>query len=577
MRFGIEKRLSALGFALLLASPDALACGGTFCDSGPVGRPPMPVEQTGENILFVMVDGYVEAHVQIQYNGDPARFAWLVPVPAVPDVSVGSDQLFLNLQNGTVPTFSVTNSFESCGGGGRTTTGGCGFGAGSADTSASLNGSGAEESPKTKSDVVVSQDSVGAFDVTILQAASADDVTTWLDTNGFLNVPEAPALLQDYIDRGHVFVAVKLQPGAGVSEIHPLVIRYQGTEPCIPLKLTRVAATLDMGVRAFFLGDRRVVPVSYKEVALNAARLDWVGLGTNYNSVVSLAVDEPGADGHAFVTEYAGTSSVVSSTDVFDPRWNATVFTAAAPETVFDILERQGLVSCAPGSACTTNHPLLLPIVRKYLPAPPGMSEQAFYGCLQCNASSIDRTAWDGAGFAKDLDERIIAPGRHAADVLASSPFLTRLFTTISPEEMTEDPTFAAASLSEPGVNEQFSGNINRTCSGQQDVEAPGLAPIALDAGQMPKFDSKMPFAATVRQFDSSGHGSVVFDNTAIISQEIATWNDSQGFPGAGTRSTSSTGSCGCVLGAWGADPSQTFALALALAFVRRLRRTQRA
>jgi len=52
-------------------------------------------------------------------------------------------------------------------------------------------------------------------------------------------------------------VAVKLQPGAGVNEIHPLVVRYPGSAPCIPLKLTAIAATEDMAVRAFFLGDRR--------------------------------------------------------------------------------------------------------------------------------------------------------------------------------------------------------------------------------------------------------------------------------------------------------------------------------
>src|SRR5262245_47235490 len=97
--------LSTLTLAALLVTADAFACGGTFCDSPPPGRPPMPVEQTGENIVFVMAQGVVEAHVQIQYNGDPARFAWLVPVPAAPTLSVGSEQLFLNLLNGTVPTF----------------------------------------------------------------------------------------------------------------------------------------------------------------------------------------------------------------------------------------------------------------------------------------------------------------------------------------------------------------------------------------------------------------------------------------------------------------------------------------
>jgi hypothetical protein len=100
----------------------------------------------------------------------------------------------------------------------------------------------------------------------------------------------------------------------------------------------------------------------------------------------------------------------------------------------------------------------------------------------------------------------------------------------------------------------------------------------------MPTFDTKMPFAATVRQFDSSGHGSLVFDNGKVIAQQINSWNDSQGFsdsgtPNAGTSSGSSgaTGACGCVLGAWGANPSQTVGLVVALAFARRLRRAKRA
>ena len=578
MRLGLRERLSVFGFAMLVGVPDALACGGTFCDSPPPGRPPMPVEQTGENILFVMTEGYVEAHVQIQYNGDPARFAWLVPVPAVPDLSVGSDQLFINLRNGSVPTFTVSNSFDNCGGSGRTSTGGCGFGSSnSEDATASFNGAGTDMTPKTQSDIVAREESVGAFDVTVLQATSAADVTTWLDTNGFLNVPEAPALLQDYIDRGHVFVAVKLQPGAGVNEIHPLVIRYQGTEPCIPLKLTRVAATPDMGVRAFFLGDRRVVPVSYKEVELNAARFDWVNVGTNYNSIVSLAVDGPGADGHAFVTEYAGASSVVPSTDLFDPRWDSSVFKTASPESVFDLLKQQGFVTCSPGAPCVTNHPLVLPIVRKYLPAPPGVSEQQFYGCLSCFSSQIDRQAWDGNAFARELEERVIQPGRHASDVLSSSPFLTRLFTTISPEEMTDDPTFASASLAESPVNDQWSGNINLNCNAQQSVELSGIPPVALDNGQMPTFDTKMPYAAKVHQYDSSGQKTVVFDNTKVITDQIGQWNASRGFPGPDRTSGRTSGSCACMLGAWGANPGQTIALVFALGLARRLRRVRRA
>ena len=39
----------AFALALALAPTPARACGGTFCDSGPVV---MPVDQSGENILF---------------------------------------------------------------------------------------------------------------------------------------------------------------------------------------------------------------------------------------------------------------------------------------------------------------------------------------------------------------------------------------------------------------------------------------------------------------------------------------------------------------------------------------------
>src|SRR5690606_8285409 len=59
-----------------VAIPDAAACGGTFCDAGPQV---MPVDQRGENILFVVDGDTVEAHVQIEYTGDPEKFAWIVP------------------------------------------------------------------------------------------------------------------------------------------------------------------------------------------------------------------------------------------------------------------------------------------------------------------------------------------------------------------------------------------------------------------------------------------------------------------------------------------------------------------
>ena len=74
----------------------------------------MPVDQTGENIIFVMEPGQVEAHIQIQYRGDAPRFSWIVPVQALPDVQVGSEALFDRLLSATVPTFGFQTQFDSC-------------------------------------------------------------------------------------------------------------------------------------------------------------------------------------------------------------------------------------------------------------------------------------------------------------------------------------------------------------------------------------------------------------------------------------------------------------------------------
>jgi hypothetical protein len=80
-----------------LPAEPARACGGFFGDV--VDNQPIPVDQTGENILFAIDEaaGTVEAHIQIQYTGDPLKFGWVIPVTAVPELAVGSELLFTNL------------------------------------------------------------------------------------------------------------------------------------------------------------------------------------------------------------------------------------------------------------------------------------------------------------------------------------------------------------------------------------------------------------------------------------------------------------------------------------------------
>jgi hypothetical protein len=101
--------LAALAAILSLFVPQVAtlvhACGGTFCDSCPQN---MPVEQTGENILYVVDGENVEAHIQIQYKGAAGRFAWVLPVQALPSFEIGSQPLFDAMLQGTFPTVQLT-------------------------------------------------------------------------------------------------------------------------------------------------------------------------------------------------------------------------------------------------------------------------------------------------------------------------------------------------------------------------------------------------------------------------------------------------------------------------------------
>src|SRR5437764_969614 len=73
------------------------------------------------------------------------------------------------------------------------------------DNSASFEGVGQDAGAvdRQHSDVASAHSAVGAFDVTVLEPTSADDVTAWLETNGFLTDANAPPILADYVASGH--------------------------------------------------------------------------------------------------------------------------------------------------------------------------------------------------------------------------------------------------------------------------------------------------------------------------------------------------------------------------------------
>jgi len=513
--FSIGALSVAVGAGLTLMPTPASACGGTFCDAGPTS---MPVDQSGENILFVMEGGTVEAHVQIQYRGDPEAFAWVVPVMARPEIEAGSDALFESLLTATVPTFLTNPVFEDCGSGSPR---GSELGCGAEFEAASFDGEGGEfDEGGGPLPEVVERGIAGAFEYAVLEGGTVDGVVEWLDDNGYAQDDDAPAELRGYLDKGFSFVAFKLRGGSGVDEIHPVVIRYPGDEPCVPIRLTRIAATDDMGVRTFFLGDGRVAPTNYRSVDINLEAIDWQTPGANYASVVTRAVDTD-EQGHAFVTEYAGASDMVPTDGLLDPRWDASRLVEASPEAAVAELELQGLLECSSGT-CAPGHPLIAGVLERFLPRPAGVSFGAYYDCPSCY--DRDFTAWDGGAFAEELESRIIGPAEHAVDLLSAHPHLTRLYTTLSPQEMTLDPIFHRnADL--PDVSNLHRADMVFTCEGPNYVEFDDGRRLAV--GGTP--DPDQPAALRLEEVTMRGAPMTLLDLSEEVTAARGVWNEAQG------------------------------------------------
>ena len=89
-----------MSLAVAAAARPARACGGFFCST-------VPVDQSGEQIVFSVTPGHVTAYIQISYSGSAQDFAWVVPVLAKPDISLGSLTTFQAVGARTQPTFRL--------------------------------------------------------------------------------------------------------------------------------------------------------------------------------------------------------------------------------------------------------------------------------------------------------------------------------------------------------------------------------------------------------------------------------------------------------------------------------------
>jgi hypothetical protein len=492
--------------------------------------------QAGERILFAMKDGVVTAHIQIQYEGDAEEFAWLVPMPAVPTLKLGTDELFTQVVRSTQPRYRLQTESPDCSpdelaGGGRF-----------ADAGAGAPDAG-DDAP-----VAVTVDSIGPYDYAVLAADDKQPMLDWLADNRYFVPAGTDDAIDPYIRAGGYFLALKLQKGQSVGDLQPIVVEYESQLPQIPIVLTSVAADPDMPVLVWVLGEHRAIPRNFFHTHINDARIDWFSNGANYIEVVTEAVDE--ANGHhSFITEYAGTSNIM--VDVLDPisRFGDlnVLRTITEPADYLEYLWNNGFGQSAgfPFGGLQISSQILT-ILDRELPMPEALvdrvrEEQFGYELTQADFyfsfryylnqyPDILSEAYpelDPVALTDELEERIVVPTRAAGQLFRDHPYLTRLFTTLSPDEMTKDPTFSFNPDLPEVSNEHWGQLTYLECSSFGGADFSGPAILVTEQGwrlYLPDGPANsdwagapLPASYRIEMLREEGAAQVVTDNAEAI------------------------------------------------------------
>jgi hypothetical protein len=273
------------------AENDARACGGCFHSPGQVAT-----VVTDHRMIFRVTPQATTLYDQIEYSGDPADFAWVLPIQGQVTVGLSSDRLFSALDKATqttiLPPAPPTCPFCGCGTGTGGSSGG-GF-LGGVDAGAGV--------------IVLSQAVVGPYETVQLQSTDPNALTNWLTMHGYSIPADIAPIVAAYVAEGFDFLALRLVPGMGVSAMRPVRVTSPGAGLSLPLRMVAAGTGATVGITLWVIGDGRYEPVNYKSFTIDPSTITWDFTTANSNYAALRSSEEAALNFAAWQIE--------SSTDV---------------------------------------------------------------------------------------------------------------------------------------------------------------------------------------------------------------------------------------------------------------------
>lgn len=290
LRLASATALAAL-FVTLAPRP-AAACGGCFAPP-PVDASPSLV--TSHRMAFAVSPTRTVLWDQFAYTGDPKDFSWVLPVRPGAYVEESTDAWFEALEAFTVPRvlsppLSCARSDES-------------FSCGSS-SSDSLAASGSA-GPVNGGVTVVHQGTVGPYETVTLNSTNPNALVAWLTQHGYVVPPNIEPIIDAYVAEKFDFLALRLAPGQGISQMSPVRVVTPGGDWELPLRMVAAGVGSFVGITLFVIGEQRFSMPDLPMLTINPADLvfDFADGTSNYLELRSarLAANE----GRTFLTTFA--------------------------------------------------------------------------------------------------------------------------------------------------------------------------------------------------------------------------------------------------------------------------------
>ncbi|MCX5976399.1 MAG: DUF2330 domain-containing protein, partial [Coprothermobacterota bacterium] len=230
----------AVGLVLIFLMPLAAWSDGAFF---PVQH---PVTEPDQLALLAYDGGRETMLLQVSFQSWDGDLAWIVPLPSPPLVEEGPDGVFTALADLTQPLvlwderLQETDQWRQTG-------------------PVSLGPKGSEGVE------ALDRRRVGLLDTTTLAARSSGELERWLQENGFLLPEGASAIFADYVQRGWVFLAMRLDMMPLLEEnsthelmglVQPVLLRFDAPWLVYPLRISSLNSDAS-AVTLYIAGSHR--------------------------------------------------------------------------------------------------------------------------------------------------------------------------------------------------------------------------------------------------------------------------------------------------------------------------------